>query len=111
MHRKLLFYMLTLVLVIVVFIGVGLFFVGQFSTTKGKYSNNLSFQNEFYARQIEKYFDDITMMSEMLATDSSAILDNYLTENGIHLSARSTILNYTRRARKKPFTPNLKRSC
>lgn len=107
MHRKLLFYMLTLVLVIVVFIGVGLFFVGQFSTTKGKYSNNLTFQNEFYARQIEKYFDDITMMSEMLATDSSAILDNYLTENGIHLSALNDSQLYTEGAQKALY-PKLK---
>ena len=36
MHRKLLFYMLTLVLVVVMFIAVGLFFVGQFSTTTEK---------------------------------------------------------------------------
>ena len=107
MHRKLLFYMLTLVLVIVVFIGVGLFFVGQFSTAKGKYSNNLTFQNEFYARQIEKYFDDITMMSEMLATDSSAILDNYLTENGIHLSALNDSQLYTEGAQKALY-PKLK---
>ena len=87
MHRKLLLYMLTLVLLIVLFIGVGLFFVGQFSTTTEKYSNNLTFQSEFYTRQIEKYFDDISMMSEMLATDSSKIIDDYLTENGIDLSA------------------------
>ena len=107
MHRKLLFYMLALVLVIVVFIGVGLFFVGQFSTTKGKYSNNLSFQNEFYARQIEKYFDDISMMSEMLATDSSAIIDNYLTENEIHLSALNDSQLYTEGAQKALY-PKLK---
>ena len=107
MHRKLLFYMLALVLVIVVFIMVGLFFVGQFSTTKGKYSNNLSFQNEFYARQIEKYFDDITMMSEMLATDSSAIIDNYLTENEIHLSALNDSQLYTEGAQKALY-PKLK---
>ena len=107
MHRKLLFYMLALVLVIVVFIMVGLFFVGQFSTTKGKYSNNLSFQNEFYARQIEKYFDDITMMSEMLATDSSAIIDNYLTENEIHLSALNDSQLYTEGAQKAVY-PKLK---
>ena len=107
MHRKLLFYMLALVLVIVVFIMVGLFFVGQFSTTKGKYSNNLSFQNEFYARQIEKYFDDISMMSEMLATDSSAIIDNYLTENEIHLSALNDSQLYTEGAQKALY-PKLK---
>ena len=107
MHRKLLFYMLALVLVIVVFIMVGLFFVGQFSTTKGKYSNNLSFQNEFYARQIEKYFDDITMMSEMLATDSSAIIDNYLTENEIHLSSLNDSQLYTEGAQKALY-PKLK---
>lgn len=48
MHRKLLLYMLTLVLVVVMFIAFGLFFVGQFSTTTEKYSNNLTFQNELY---------------------------------------------------------------
>ena len=63
MWRKLSLYMLTLVLVVVMFIAAGLFFVGQFSTTTKKYSNNLTFQNEFYTRQIEKYFDDLSMMS------------------------------------------------
>ena len=95
MHRKLSFYMLTLVLVIVAFIGVGLFFVGQFSTTTEKYSNNLTFQNEFYTKQIEKYFDDITMMSEMLANDSSSIIDDYLTGNGIGLSSLNDSLSHT----------------
>ena len=82
MHRKLLLYMLALVIVVVTFIAVGLFFVGQFSTTKEKYSNNLSFQNEFYTRQTEKFFDDLSMMSEMLANDSSAIIDDYLNTKG-----------------------------
>lgn len=95
MHRKLSFYMLTLVLVVVTFIGVGLFFVGQFSTTTEKYSNNLSFQNEFYTKQIEKYFDDISMMSEMLATDTSAIIHDYLTENEIDFSALNDSQSYT----------------
>ena len=95
MHRKLSFYMLTLVLVVVTFIGVGLFFVGQFSTTTEKYSNNLSFQNEFYTKQIEKYFDDISMMSEMLATDTSAIIHDYLAENEIDFSALNDSQSYT----------------
>ena len=82
MHRKLLLYMLTLVLVVVMFIAAGLFFVGQFSTTTEKYSNNLTFQNEFYTRQIEKFFDDLSMMTEMLANDSSAIIEDYLNEKG-----------------------------
>ena len=43
MWRKLSLYMLTLVLVVVMFIAAGLFFVGQFSTTTKKYSNNLTF--------------------------------------------------------------------
>ena len=107
MHRKLSFYMLTLVLVVVAFIGVGLFFVGQFSTTTEKYSNNLTFQNEFYTRQIEKYFDDITMMSEMLATDSSAIIDDYLTGNGIDLRALDDSLLHTEGVQKALF-PKLK---
>lgn len=42
MHRKLSFYMLTIVLVIVAFIGVGLFFVGQFSTTENTRTISLS---------------------------------------------------------------------
>ena len=95
MHSKLLLYMFTLVLVIVMFIAVGLFFVGQFSTTTKKYSSNLTFQNEFYTRQIEKYFDDLSMMTEMLANDSSAIIDNYLNENGIHISALNDSQYYT----------------
>ncbi len=107
MHRKLSFYMLTLVLVVVAFIGVGLFFVGHFSTTTEKYSNNLTFQNKFYTRQIEKYFDDITMMSEMLAADSSAIIDDYLTGNGIDLRALDDSLLHTEGVQKALF-PKLK---
>ena len=54
MWRKLLLYMLALVLVVGVFVSCGLFFAGQFSTTIEKYSDNLTFQNEFYTRKIEK---------------------------------------------------------
>ena len=107
MWRKLLLYMLTLVLVVVVFVFVGLFFVGQFSTTTEKYANNLTFQNVFYTRQIEKYFDDLSMMSEMLASDSSAIIDEYLTENEIHMSALNDSQLYTEGAQKALF-PKLK---
>ncbi len=107
MWRKLLLYMLTLVLVVVVFVFVGLFFVGQFSTTTEKYANNLTFQNEFYTRQIEKYFDDLSMMSEMLASDSSAIIDEYLTQNEIHMSALNDSQLYTEGAQKALF-PKLK---
>ena len=103
MHSKLLLYMFTLVLVIVMFIAVGLFFVGQFSTTTKKYSSNLTFQNEFYTRQIEKYFDDLSMMTEMLANDSSAIIDNYLNENGIHISALNDSQYYTEGAQEALF--------
>ena len=107
MHRKLLLYMLTLVLVVVMFIAVGLFFIGQFSTTKEKYSNNLTFQNEFYTRQIEKFFDDLSMMSEMLANDSSAIIDDYLNEKGIHISALNDSQLYTEGVQEALF-PKLK---
>ena len=95
MWRKLLLYMLALVLVVGVFVSCGLFFAGQFSTTTEKYSDNLTFQNEFYTRQIEKYFDDLSMMTEMRANDSSAIIDNYLNENGIHISALNDSQYYT----------------
>ena len=107
MHRKLLLYMLTLVLVVVMFIAFGLFFVGQFSTTTEKYSNNLTFQNEFYTRQIEKFFDDLSMMNEMLANDSSAIIDYYLNEKGIHISALNDSQLYTEGMQEALF-PKLK---
>lgn len=107
MHRKLLLYMLALVIVVVTFIAVGLFFVGQFSTTKEKYSNNLSFQNEFYTRQTEKFFDDLSMMSEMLANDSSAIIDDYLNTKGIRISALNDSQTYTEGAQEVLF-PKLK---
>ena len=107
MWRKLSLYMLTLVLVVVMFIAAGLFFVGQFSTTTKKYSNNLTFQNEFYTRQIEKYFDDLSMMSEMLANDSAAIVDEYLSKNGIHVSALNDSQLYTEGVQKELF-PKLK---
>ncbi len=107
MRRKLLLNMLTLVLVVVIFICVGLFFVGQFSTTTEKYSNNLTFQNEFFTRQIEKYFDDLSMMSEMLATDSSSIIDDYLTKNSIELNALNDSQLHTEGVQKALF-PKLK---
>lgn len=107
MHRKLLLYMLALVLVVVLFIATGLFFVGQFSTTTEKYSTNLTFQAEFYTRQIEKFFDDLSMMNEMLANDSSAIIDNYLNEKGIHISALNDSQLYTEGVQEVLF-PKLK---
>lgn len=109
MHRKLLLYMLALVLVVVMFIAVGLFFVGQFSTTTEKYSNNLTFQNDFYTRQIEKFFDDLSMMNEMLATDASALIDDYLNEKGIHISTLNDSQLYTEGVQ-KALSQNLKRS-
>lgn len=107
MYRKLLLYMLTLVLVVVSFIGIGLFFVGQFSTTTAKYLNNLTFQNEFYTRQVEKFFDDLSMMNEMLATDASAIIDDYLAENEIHISTLNDSQLYSEGVQKALF-PKLK---
>ena len=83
------------------------FFVGQFSTTTEKYSNNLTFQNEFYTRQIEKFFDDLSMMNEMLANDSSAIIDNYLNKKGIHISALNDSQLYTEGVQEALF-PKLK---
>lgn len=110
MWRKLLLYMLALVLVVGVFVSCGLFFAGQFSTTTEKYSDNLTFQNEFYTRQIEKYFDDISMMGEMLAADSSAIIDAYLSENGISFNALKTPCRIPKACR-KPFCLNSEKNC
>lgn len=107
MWRKLLLYMLALVLVVGVFVSCGLFFAGQFSTTTEKYSDNLTFQNEFYTRQIEKYFDDISMMGEMLAADSSAIIDAYLSENGISFNALNDSLSHTE-GMQKALLPKLR---
>ena len=47
MWRKLLLYMLALVLAVGVFVSCGLFFAGQFSTTTEKYSDNLTSRTSF----------------------------------------------------------------
>lgn len=94
MWRKLLLYMLALVLVVGVFVSCGLFSPGS-SRRRPKIFRQPHFPERVLYKTNRKYFDDISMMGEMLAADSSAIIDAYLSENGISFNALNDSLSHT----------------
>ena len=83
MRRKLFFYMLALAVILLIFLAVGLFFLGHFSTTKAKVSEDLSFQLDVYERQIDKHYEDFAMMGITLSHDTSENVERYLSANSI----------------------------
>lgn len=83
MRRKLFLYMLALAVIVLSFLAIGLFFLGNFSSTKAMVAKDLSFQLDVYERQIDKYYDDLTMMGAALSDDVSHIIEHYLSSNGI----------------------------
>lgn len=86
MRRKLFFYMLALVIIVLAFLSVGLFFIDNFSSTKETTSKDLSFQLDVFERQVNKYYDDLTMMGTSLSNDVGEITERYLTQNGVEFS-------------------------
>lgn len=83
MRRKLLLYMLALAVIVLAFLAAGLIFLGQYSTAKEQIAKDLSFQSSVYERQVDKYYDDLTMMGTALSGDISEITEWYLNKNGI----------------------------
>lgn len=83
MRRKLLLYMFTLAVIVIAFLASGFVIFGHYSTAKEQISNDLSFQSNVFERQIDKYYDDLTMMGTSLSNDISEITEWYLTNNGI----------------------------
>ncbi len=85
LKRKLFGYMCILALLLCVFVMVGFFLLGNFTGTKQRVAETLTFQTEMFQRQIETYYDDLAVMSVQLSNSSTEILEDYLTENKIHL--------------------------
>ncbi len=83
-RRKLFLYMLALAVIVLSFIAVGLFFIDNFSSTKKIIAKDLSFQTDSFYRQIDKYYDDLTMMGNALSSNVSAITEDYLGQKGIN---------------------------
>lgn len=86
MRRKLFLYMLALGIIVLTFLAFGLSFLGNFSSAKATLSKDLSFQLGVYERQIDKYYDDLTMMGSALSSDLSLITEHYLTSNSITIA-------------------------
>lgn len=75
--------MLTLAVIVLSFIAVGLFFIDNFSSTKKIIAKDLSLQTDGFYRQVDKYYDDLTMMGNALSADVSVLTENYLNQKGI----------------------------
>lgn len=86
MRRKLFWHMLVLAVIILAFLASGFAFLGNYSTTKDAFQKDLSFQSAVFERQIDKYYDNLTMMGTSLSTDISEITERYLTSHSITLN-------------------------
>lgn len=83
MRRRLFLYMLALAVILLIFLAVGLFFLGHFSTTKATVSDDLSFQLDVYERQIDEQYEDLAMMGIALSRDTTEHIERYLSANNI----------------------------
>ena len=83
MRRKLFLYMLVLAVMILAFLSSGFALLGNYTTPKDRFAKELSFQSDVFERQIDKYYDDLTMMGTSLSGDISEITAWYLASNGI----------------------------
>lgn len=72
--------------IVLFLIAAGLFFVDNFSSTKKTVAKDLSFQADGFYRQVDKYYDDLTMMGSSLSEGLSGLVENYLSQKGITFS-------------------------
>ncbi len=96
MWRKLFIYMFSIALIISGLLSCGLFFLGQFSTSKQKANTNLSFQMNTFERQVSKYFEDMTRIGNSLSLNFSNSIDSFLIEENIsfeNLNDNSSLIN------------------
>lgn len=83
MKHKLFWYMLALAVIVLSFLGCGMFFFGHFSTAKESVENTLAFQMRTYERQVSKYFEDMTRMGNSLSYSVAEKINAYLDSEGI----------------------------
>lgn len=96
MWRKLFIYMFSLALIVSGLLSCGLFFLGQFSSSKQKANTNLSFQMNTFERQVSKYFEDMTIIGNSLSLSFTENIDSFLIEENIafnNLNDNSLLIN------------------
>lgn len=86
LRRKLFLYMLAIAGIVLCSIATGLFFIDNFSSTKKTVAKDLSVQADGFYRQVDKYYDDLTMMGTALSSDVGKLVDGYLNQKGITFS-------------------------
>ncbi len=83
LKRKLLLYMCVLASLLCILLFAGMFIIGNFTDTKTRVYNTLSFQAEVFERQIDTYYDGLAVMSVQLSNNATDILEGYLSKSGI----------------------------
>lgn len=83
MRRRLFLYMLVLVVIMLAIIASGFSLLGNYVTAKDEFARDLSFQSDVFERQVDKYYDDLTMMGTSLSNDIGEITECYLVKNAI----------------------------
>lgn len=97
---------MVLAVVILAFLASGFALLGNYSTPKERFAKELSFQSDVFERQIDKYYEDLTMMGTSLSNDISKITARYLASNSISHLTTSTTAQSTLRDFKKQSLPN-----
>lgn len=103
MRRKLFLYMLALAVIVLSLLVIGLLLLGNFTSTKETVSKDLSFQSDVFERQIDKYYDDLTMMGVSLSAELSNITKNYLDSEEISFYDLNDNLEYVAGLQKSVF--------
>ena len=83
MHRLLFIYMLTLVFILLIFLSMAIFFVGQYKTTKDTVNENLAFQLDVFKQDIEEQYEVTAMLGNSLSKKSSQIIEDFLKQKNI----------------------------
>lgn len=86
LKRKLFGYMCLLALLLCALLVGGLLIIGNFTGTRQRVADTLSFQTELFEKQIDTYYDSLAVMSIQLSGDATDILEDYLSENGLSFS-------------------------
>lgn len=103
MRRKLFLYMLALSVIVLSLLAMGLLLLGNFTSTKETVSKDLSFQSDVFERQIDKYYDDLTMMGVSLSDGLSSITTDYLDSKAITFEDLNDNLEYVTDLQKSVF--------
>lgn len=83
LKRRLFGYMCILALLLCALLVAGMLLVGRFTGTKQRLAETLEFQTKLFERQIDTYYDNLAVMSVQLSYSTTAILEDYLSENQI----------------------------